>query len=402
MLSSKIQIAKHIMTGLLGLVIPVCFIYMDLLELSLPFTLSNAQDVYRSQKIYAFSSFVFPVLFFIFSFMHRKIKNQKAFYRSILNSLTNEIAVIDPSERMVYSNTAMKRKFSALDIHELLKQDKSESVWANDDKSFTVSISHFADYTILNLKDITAIVEKDKLIQDQMSQLVSNEHFASLGIMASGIAHEINNPMAIIQGNVYILRSILEDQGMTEVNQLKTIEKMITRVTQIINTMKLLARKDSTNEKEVLNLATAIYDVVTFFEMRIKKDECTITVSHLPSDLEIYANESQLVQIVMNLLDNAYFESIKEGKGWIDLAVHTHEDSIEIRIKNSGEKISSEVAERLFTPFFTTKAPGKGTGLGLSICKRLAEVNDGALCVDLAESNTCFVLRLPRLKSHAA
>jgi C4-dicarboxylate-specific signal transduction histidine kinase len=215
--------------------------------------------------------------------------------------------------------------------------------------------------------------------------------------MASGVAHEINNPLAIISGTASILkREVSKESPATDfiMKRLDTIEKTTFRIADIIKGLRTFARNSESDPFEQHEIHKIIQETLQFCLERFKKHDV-----HVRYDIEnnalISCRAPQISQILLNLLNNA-FDAIKDlPEKWVEIHVHERNEAIEIEVIDSGKGISQAIVDKMMQPFFTTKPVGEGTGLGLSISKGIAEEHSGALSYKPAP-NTTFVLRLPK------
>ena len=130
----------------------------------------------------------------------------------------------------------------------------------------------------------------------------------------------------------------------------------------------------------------------------LKNERIALTIElAVPQSTLVKCRGSEISQILINLIANARLAIRTESEGrWIKIQLSTTETSVEVRVKNGGTSITCEVQAKMFEPFFTTRGPGEGTGLGLSISKKLIEKNGGVLEFDPSQTDTCFLIRLPR------
>ncbi len=227
-----------------------------------------------------------------------------------------------------------------------------------------------------------------------------NEKMASLGEMAGGIAHEINNPITIIAASAHIVKKMIS-RGMIDndkiLKQIEDIEKTVFRISKIINGLRNVSR-DATNEEfaECL-LLDILTDTLSITSEKFKAHGIKINVN---LDDPIFKTKFsclrvQLSQVLFNLFGNS-FDAI-EGRedAWIEIQASVTDDMLVIRCTDSGHGIPKEIQSKIFQPFFTTKEIGKGTGLGLSLSNAIIQRHGGIFTIDNECENTCFVIKLP-------
>jgi two-component system NtrC family sensor kinase len=247
-----------------------------------------------------------------------------------------------------------------------------------------------------------------KTDEKQLSLLYEAEHsnkLASIGRLAAGVAHEINNPLAIIDQKNGLMQDLL---GLT--GDFKHKEKFYTSIAGIHNsvnrckviTHRLLGfarRMDVILEK--INLRDLIQDVINFLEKEAMYSHIRLELS-FPEELpEILCDRGQLQQIFLNIINNAIDAIGKDGV--ITVSAALEEKFIAVKIKDSGPGIPPDVLKHIFEPFFTTKSPGKGTGLGLSITYGLIQKIGGEISVSSQVGNgATFEIRLPVTSDNTA
>ena len=238
---------------------------------------------------------------------------------------------------------------------------------------------------------------QEELIKDQQARMISSAKLSSLGEMASGIAHEINNPLAIIKGKAYQILKKLEN-GDVNVDflskEISKIEQNSLRIVKIIKGLRTFSRHGEGDPFKAVTFKSVLDDVLELCYERFKYQGVELKVS---GDLttEIRCQETQLAQVLLNLINNAHDAVVNTTKPWVHVHVENDGDILRIMITDSGSGISEEIAQKIMQPFFTTKEVGMGTGLGLSISKGIVEMHGGRLFLDKNCPNTRFIIDLP-------
>jgi C4-dicarboxylate-specific signal transduction histidine kinase len=244
------------------------------------------------------------------------------------------------------------------------------------------------------------VQEKARELEDSHAQMIHSSKMAALGEMAGGIAHEINNPLAVIQLRASQLRELGSDRaawtGEATIKALTTIEMMCQRIAKIMNSMRAVSR-DSTADNPVQVPVSKVFEEVTILcAERMKRHRIQLHFDPITEGMEVFANETQLVQVLLNLCNNS-IDVLKDASGlrWIRLGAAARPGQSLLWVSDSGPGVDQEVKEKMFMPFFTTKKVGHGTGLGLAISRGIIESHGGSLYLDENLRETTFVIRLP-------
>lgn len=238
-------------------------------------------------------------------------------------------------------------------------------------------------------------------LMEQTVQLVHTSRLGALGEMSAGFAHEVNNPLTIIKSGAKLLTKELEKETLDKEalkRSIEKIEKSSERINRIVNGLKNLSNQADNLPRENTSLLGIVEETSFFCSELLASKGIKLELSTIP-DINIYCHSVQISQVIINLVKNAadYLDSLSnQNEKWIKIDFNINENKIEIKVSNGGEKISSQIAERLFDPFFTTKPVGKGTGLGLSISKKIIKEHQGELFLDLKGIKTCFIITLPK------
>ena len=234
-----------------------------------------------------------------------------------------------------------------------------------------------------------------------------NEHrlnlaskMSSLGEMAAGVAHEINNPLMIIRGAAEQGAKIIE-RGALDLERLqrgsRIIVETVDRIARIVKSLRTFAREGNADPFEPNMPLELINDTINLGMERFKQNDIAITVNCSSDDIDktFDCRASQVSQIILNLLNNS-FDAIATLTGrWIRIDVQFFPDTLQIRFTDSGSGIPVAIQEKIMQPFFTTKDVGKGTGLGLSLIAGLMRSHNGTITLDTASPNTSFLLTFP-------
>ncbi|MDG5815266.1 ATP-binding protein [Chitinispirillales bacterium ANBcel5] len=296
-----------------------------------------------------------------------------------------------PVERVRRTGKALVNSHVTLKRKEELRT-YSLSVYPIRDKSG--SVVNVIEY----VRDIT---EENSMIE----QLIRSEKLASIGIMTAGIAHEMNNPLSGISGTAMNMLQMPQKYGLNDkgVSRISIILENSDRATGIMKDLLRLSRKHD-SEKVYVSINELI--------------DRTMNAIHFPGAAEveksynfdpqlplISCDPGKIEQVIINIMTNAV-QSIKEEKervnalgraynGFISISTKKQDEVVLISIADNGKGIPREIKNKVYDPFFTTRAPGQGTGLGLSICYRIVEEHGGKLFFDSFDGMTTFYVALP-------
>ena len=218
-------------------------------------------------------------------------------------------------------------------------------------------------------------------LKTAQSQLVKNEKLAAIGQLTAGVAHEINNPIAVIQGNLEVLRDLLGPQAEPVAPEIKLIHEQVHRIRLIVAKLLQFARpQDYVGYLEPVDAGQLIQDCLLLVRHLLKKGNIAIE-QQIDSSRQVICNKNEAQQVVINLLVNA-IEAMPEG-GFLRLSVEDWDEAdmpvgIGLTVADTGPGIAANDLERLFEPFYTVKKPG-GNGLGLWVSKTLMERYGGKL-----------------------
>jgi C4-dicarboxylate-specific signal transduction histidine kinase len=215
-----------------------------------------------------------------------------------------------------------------------------------------------------------------RALDDAERSLARSERLATVGRVASGLAHEIGNPLGAISGYVEIARARLPPGADPDLaDAVQRIAEAATRIDRTIRDLLDFARP-APPRLAPLPLAGAVEFAVRLARVQPRFREVEVAAA-VPPGLLVSADEHQLGQVLLNLLLNA--GDAMKGRGRVTLAAVERGAEVELRVADEGPGIPAEHLPRLFEPFFTTKAPGEGTGLGLATSLRIVESMGGSL-----------------------
>lgn len=246
------------------------------------------------------------------------------------------------------------------------------------------------------------VEKREQELRAMHAQLLQAAKLASLGQLASGIAHELNNPLnniALFVGNALdgLEKRALDLERIT--GNLIAATEQVRRAAKIITHLRSFARSTSPSERQRLSLNEVITSAVSLMKEPLRLQDVRVElVLHEPSPM-IEGNGLQLEQVFVNLLTNAAdaMEGVPEKILTITSTVTA--ELVEVQVKDTGRGILPELLPSIFDPFFTTKPVGRGTGLGLSISYGIVKAHQGRITVEsLVGKGTTFLIQLPLLR----
>jgi len=243
--------------------------------------------------------------------------------------------------------------------------------------------------------------EKEHELLISQSHVHNTNKMASLGEMASAMAHEINSPIQAINLTAQRVQRQLK-KGMSEEDINTSMEKIIagvSNISEVIDSLRNLSRTSNEDQFHNTKLNDIINDVLRITEERFKVNNVNFNINYhkISENTLIECQRLQISQVLINLVNNAYDAIQKLPDKWINIDVRKIADKIQISVTDSGSGISDELSERIFEPMYTTKDVGKGTGLGLSISRDIILRHHGLFFIDKDSKNTRFVIELPIL-----
>jgi len=362
-------------------------------------------------------------------FLEDEVRKSEEKYRTIFNSIPNPVFVLDNETldildcndrvRTVYGfgkEELLMKSFSSL-FEESEREDLSEEMRTSrnlnqarhvrkDGQIIYVNIhSSSLEYDkrevfLVTTSDITA-----KLMAER--QLIQASKMATLGQMATGVAHELNQPLSVIKtASTFLMKKIKSKEAIRE-DIIETLaaemDSHVDRASKIINHMREFGRQSDTNREEVA-VNQALEKALEIFSQQLRLRGIEV-VKEMEEDLPlIMGDANRLEQVFINLLTNAR-DAIEEkwaqssaqtGTKQIHIKTHSEDGLVVIEVKDSGTGIPKAIIEKIFDPFFTTKKAGMGTGLGLSISYGIVRDFNGNIRVESPTGEgSNFIMQFP-------
>ncbi|EQC45482.1 sensor histidine kinase [Bacteriovorax sp. Seq25_V] len=404
----------------IGILITFILVFLDIQEMGMVVNFANILNIIKSQRIYTFALLTFPFGFTLINLLmlktlvnSKQLKEQSEYISNVLNSMEDYIFSVNGKYDLLPQNhldTVETKTFNEIIYNHNSYIDLVSGIKDHFELEFNskIYIIHFSksnnlvnNLGILSAKDITSLKDKQSQLEEKSKELEISSRMSALGEISAGIAHEINNPLAIIQGNISLIIAKFKRYGRVEENQLELcddkISQNIERISNIIKNLKNLASKESSlsyssvsdlisKSKPLINNITSNHGINYNIDYQID-----------PSTMVSF-NPVEFTQIMFNLFSNSKdaMDDFKSNR-WIKLVIEDIHDSVIFKVIDSGKGIDKEIATNIFTPMFTTKDFGKGSGLGLSLSGMLAKKNEASIAYDMNAENTTFVIKAKKV-----
>ncbi|MFG1484044.1 ATP-binding protein [Halobacteriovorax sp. HFRX-2_2] len=247
-----------------------------------------------------------------------------------------------------------------------------------------------------NVELEATVSKRTQELYEQRERSHESERLAALGQMAAGIAHEINNPLFVILGNLNRLKKCVSGEKCEYI--LEKVEVAADRITEIVKSMSTMSRDGQKDLKTVIRCEELESIVLAICKGRLAEKEIGLSFHYdkSPQGNLIYANKTQISQVLVNLINNSIdaIEDLEERH--INVVIKQNFENLFIEVIDSGNGIDPRIESRIMEPFYTTKDVNKGTGLGLSLSYEMMLNNDGYLKYDPKSENTKFIISLPK------
>jgi len=346
---------------------------------------------------------------------NENLKDEKELLTTVVDGVGAGMVLLNPDKKIIWWNTKFAEWFghhlANLPCDQVVKGEGMEDCYLENGRIVSVFVNeerrHFrqmyyelspdnpenAAYLLL-LDDVTQEVEME-------ARMIETDKMAAIGLLASGVAHEINNPLAIVAAHSEELLDRLneEETGPTreEIKSgFKIVLEQIVRCKRITDRLLGFARK-RINGNELIDIGAASAQTLGLIEHKTKQKQITIELQ-LENSLFTLGNENEWQQVVLNLLNNA-LDASAEGKV-IEVKGCRDGDKIHFTVRDCGEGIPLINMKKAFDPFFTTKSVGQGTGLGLYVSYGIVQKMQGEMTLESSEGQgTCVKITLPLHKA---
>jgi C4-dicarboxylate-specific signal transduction histidine kinase len=257
---------------------------------------------------------------------------------------------------------------------------------------------------ILFMMDISHSKRTQNEMKSKEAHFQHSARLIELGEMVGSIAHEINNPLAVIIGRSQVSKRILrpELEGVEKLLlNLEVIEGSASRISKLVNGMKSLVRNAENDPISFQSFEPSLEIVKFIVQSRSESKKVRFDIISETKDFEGFFRPSQIEQVLINLINNAIDAAELTEEKWVKLMITSSGKHLMFEVTDSGTGIPDEVLKKIWNPFYTTKELGRGTGLGLSISHSIILENNGNLFYKNEAKNTTFRVELPKNKNAA-
>ncbi len=240
------------------------------------------------------------------------------------------------------------------------------------------------------------VTEKKKL-QDKINK---DERLRLIGELSTGVIHEINTPLSVIMNYTDLIKEAIESNSKENAfKMLDRIDLMSERMNTIVQGLKNLGRDNTDAKLENTSLSKIIDEIKILTKNKLMMYRTSLEIKNtLEPDATIKCVEGQIIQVLINLIGNSCeaFEVNKSNqKNVINLIIENQDGKTLFKVIDNGPGIPSEIQDKIFKPFFSTKDKEQGTGMGLGICKEIANIHQGDLLLESSYQGTQFTLIIP-------
>ena len=355
--------------------------------------------------------------------LEKKIRESKRNLEAIFDGIRDQVSIRAPDYQILRVNRAVIEKYHTT-FEKLIGRKCYEAYYQRDlpcekcpvtvtfetkqpasvvqKNPIIGSTLHIFSYPILDEKgDLLSVIEYSRDVTEEQrlqEQLIQSEKLAGIGILASGVAHEINNPLTGIIG---MAEASLEEEDISTIRSYLTdILNCGQRISEIVKGLRSYCRVAKQEEQNPVDMNDVLEESLKMVRLAVKTSSVEVVKKFQPID-KVVANLGEIQQVFTNLITNAF--QAMDGKGGnLTLCTRSLRDSVEVKVSDNGMGIPQKYLSQIFDPFFTTKKTGEGTGLGLNIVYRIVTKYGGTIDVESKEgSGTIFTLRFPTRRDEA-
>jgi len=354
-----------------------------------------------------------------------ELKLLQEFNESIIESISVGLLAVDFEGRVTRLNSALEqildlRRYEAIgkrveelfseDLTDTLRQVLGEDRWqlkeirniykihtstsAGRTIILNISIAPLQEQTgaLVALEDVTSRIQLEE-------QLQQREKLSSIGLLAAGVAHEVNTPLTGVSSYAQMLLGMLSPSDPKHA-LLQKVRRQAERATNIVNNLLNFSRTGSATEFSEVEISKVLDDTLQLLEPQFRRNQIEMVRAYDPEAPRVLGNSGKLQQVFTNLLLNAR-DAIPNG-GRITISTAAEDHSLVVEVSDTGIGIAPENVAKIYDPFFTTKGVGRGTGLGLAVSYGIVQEHSGRISVEsVPGSGTKFRITFPAVDARA-
>jgi signal transduction histidine kinase/HAMP domain-containing protein len=335
--------------------------------------------------------------------VQRELEKSLAILQTVVDSITDPLALISKDCEIILENNAFKnwkeRECAKEFIEEVLEEKKAKTRYyeGKGGKIYNIHVypvfekGNAVEKVIILVEDIT----ERKKMEERMFLL---EKYASLGQIAAGIAHELNNPLS---GMLLIVKELQKDNLSTEekLQYLSLLYEGMLRIQSILKDLLQFSRAEEV-KTETINLVDVLEKSLGLISHLISKNGIELKKDYESDKILVKGDAKKLGQVFLNLILNAIQAMEAKAQKSLTIKVEPEREHAVVAISDTGPGIPEELKLKVFEPFFTTKPPGQGTGLGLTVALAIIQKHQGDLWFETSSYGTTFYVKLPLAKKH--
>jgi signal transduction histidine kinase len=246
--------------------------------------------------------------------------------------------------------------------------------------------------------DISELQIQEELTEKRRLELTESEKMMALGEIASGVAHEVNNPLAIINGRLNLIKKQLKPETL-DIEKLKKqldgIDDASKRIKKVVDSLKLISKDSHEGDLREFTFSEFIEPMLALFNHRLFFECINVNIDPNYPKVNVLCSFAELAQVFLHLIKNTIDALKGHEEKWVKLEFHVLEKCVHIWVTDSGKGIPTEIQAQIFQPFFTTKGLKNGSGIGLASARDLVRKQGGDLFYKGDGPNTCFVIEIP-------
>jgi len=400
---------------------------------------SNVNDEYHVTfliSILAFGCYNFIIFFLIESNraeINKRLEGMSEYNRSLIDALPGFVSWVDYDLKYLGVNKHMcqffnqeESEFLGRPIGELTGinqnrlativkdfilsssseyQDKFNYIYHGKTYHNVLSLVKYGEGVLIVSFDVTKLVDAEYIISQERQRAQTSARLANFGEVSAGIAHEINNPLAVISALNFKLGSLKKKEKLDDEfleSFIGKVDNQINHISKIVKSIKNLSRDGDKDPFESKSLQELVEEVKVLVEPKCNGKNIDLQFPDNFKDNSLMCQSVQLGQVFIIMINNAVDAISSLNEKWIKVSYNDYSDGVEFIFEDSGPGITEKLAQHIFMPFFTTKGVGEGTGLGLSLAVKIIKLHHGEIRVDHSSQNTKFIVYIPKEQTKMA